>query len=211
MRMILVWIIVICGWLLSSTSAFAQSPSLRGSKASVERMARQADLHDFTRLRTGGKVGTFVEAGLLVRLNGNRNYHLGSVSYPFVRPAVRTFVERLSSQSRVACSDGLTVTSSTRPLNRQPRNASKRSVHPTGMAVDFRVPKRAKCRAWLQKTLLELERRRVIEATRERRPPHYHVAVFPDPYTRYLSKTKSKQSSLKKKVLMKSSSASRRR
>ena len=27
----------------------------------------------------------------------------------------------------------------------------------------------------------------VIEATEERRPPHFHVAVFPDQYTRYVS------------------------
>jgi hypothetical protein len=32
----------------------------------------------------------------------------------------------------------------------------------------------------------ELERRGLLDATREHRPPHYHVAVFPRPYLAYL-------------------------
>jgi LysM repeat protein len=32
-----------------------------------------------------------------------------------------------------------------------------------------------------------LEQKGVLEATRERRPPHYHVSLFPEAYTRYLA------------------------
>jgi len=60
-------------------------------------------------------------------------------------------------------------------------------VHPTGMAVDLRKSRRAACRAWLERTLLGLERRDLVEATRERWPAHYHVAVFPEPYHRYVA------------------------
>lgn len=191
MRKMLVRALAICGCLLMSIPASAQRPSLRGSRASVARMARQAELHDLTRLRTGGRVEDFVEMGLLVRLRGNGNYRLDDVSYPFIRPEVRLFVERLSAQSRTACKDVLFVTSSTRPIVEQPRNASRRSVHPTGMAVDFRIPRERACRVWLEKTLLFLEGKKVLEATKERRPPHYHVAVFPNPYKKYVDSLKT--------------------
>jgi hypothetical protein len=53
------------------------------------------------------------------------------------------------------------------------------SVHPTGMAVDLRRPS-GRCLTWLRRTLLAAERRGAIEATEERHPPHFHVAVLPD-------------------------------
>jgi nucleoid-associated protein YgaU len=36
--------------------------------------------------------------------------------------------------------------------------------------------------------LLYLEGRNLIEATLERRPPHYHVAVFPQQYRTYVAR-----------------------
>ena len=54
------------------------------------------------------------------------------------------------------------------------------------MAVDLRVPPAASCRKWLEGVLLDLERKQVIEATREKRPSHFHVAVFPQPYLHYV-------------------------
>ncbi len=159
--------------------------SLRGSSASLDRQVAQARGHDFTHLTGAAQVRRFVDAGLLVHLAGNRDYTLVDVSFPFARSEVRLFVERLSSQYRRACGQRLVVTSLTRPLSHQPRNASARSVHPTGMAVDLRVPA-GRCRGWLEAVLLSLEARGVLEATRERRPPHYHVAVYPKPYAAYV-------------------------
>lgn len=37
----------------------------------------------------------------------------------------------------------------------------------------------------MEGVLLSLERAGVLEATYERNPPHYHVALFPDQYARY--------------------------
>ncbi|RMH17861.1 MAG: LysM peptidoglycan-binding domain-containing protein [Acidobacteria bacterium] len=54
------------------------------------------------------------------------------------------------------------------------------------MALDLRRSRKRACRRWLEKTLLYLEGRRVLEASYERWPPHYHVAVFPKPYARYV-------------------------
>lgn len=148
---------------------------------------RQAVAHDFTYLRNADQVRRFVANGFLVPLRGNADYEIHGVSFPYARPEVQLFVQRLSSQYRGACGEKLVVTSLTRPQNRQPSNASSRSVHPTGMAVDLRIPRNPSCRSWLEKVLVSLEGSGVLEATRERRPPHYHIAVFPRPYARYVS------------------------
>jgi hypothetical protein len=58
-------------------------------------------------------------------------------------------------------------------------------VHPTGIAVDLRKPT-GSCLKWLRKTLLSLEDRGVIDGTEEKRPPHFHVVVFPAAYDSYV-------------------------
>jgi hypothetical protein len=103
-------------------------------------------------------------------------------------PEVKLFLERLGKQYREANGSPLVVTSLVRPSSEQPRNAHELSVHPAGMAVDFRVPSNAKARAWLESALLQLENRGVLDVTRERFPPHYHVAVFPVAYAAYVER-----------------------
>ena len=165
----------------------AQAQTLRGSRASVSRQNHVAKAHDYTFLRTSSDVSRFVNRGYLVPVTGNSNYELAGVSFPYARPQVRIFVQRLSAQYRAACGERLVVTSLTRPQSRQPRNASSQSVHPTGMAIDLRISDRRSCRSWLEETLLSLERRGVLDATRERRPPHYHIALFPRQYDAYVA------------------------
>lgn len=173
--------------LLGALTAPASAQSLRGSPWSMTRQNRVAHDHEFTFLSTGRGVRDFVAKGYLVELGGDANYTLVRVSYPYARPEVKVFVERLAAQYRAACGERLVVTSLTRPQSAQPNNASRRSVHPTGMAVDIRRSNDRTCRAWLEDTLLQLEKEGVLDATRERHPPHYHVAVFPNPYARYLA------------------------
>ena len=168
-----------------------QGQSLRGSEASLNRAYVRAANHDFTFLQTGAHVHRFVDAGHLVRLRSSRDFVLHDVSFPYGRPEVKLFVQRLGAQHRRACGEELVVTSLTRPLSEQPRNASTLSVHPTGMAVDFRTSLNSVCRYWLESTLLYLEAAGVLEATRERRPSHYHVAVFPELYAAYVSELSS--------------------
>lgn len=160
--------------------------SLSGSARSLDRQNSQARSHDFSYLRDSRQLQRFVSLGLLVRVRSDRNAELHAVSFPYTRPEVKTFIDRLSGQYRRACGEKLVVTSLTRPISRQPRNASSRSVHPTGMAVDLRRSTSRACRAWLERVLVSLEAQGVLEATRERRPPHYHVAVFPQAYRRYV-------------------------
>jgi hypothetical protein len=162
------------------TSAAAQS--LRGSRASLDIQNRMAKTHEFTFLATRGQLEKFVRLGYLVPVEPNTDFELHQVSFPYTRPETDLFVKRLAGQYHAACGERLVVTSLTRPNSLQPRNASDRSVHPTGMAVDLRVPRATACRRWLERVLLDLEQRRVLEATLERRPAHYHIAVFPEPY-----------------------------
>lgn len=166
-----------------ASSAFAESSAtLRGSRDSMLRQHQIAQQQEFTFIRTPSQVERFVDEGYLERVEGNDDYSLANVSFPFARPALRTFVERLGSQYREACGEKLVVTSLTRPQSLQPSNAHQLSVHPAGMAVDLRISEDASCREWLEQTLLSLEKREILDITRERNPPHYHVAVFPEAY-----------------------------
>lgn len=184
---------VLLATVLSTAPAALDAQSLRGSSNAMRRQHNQAIAHDFTFLRNSAQVMRFVDLGLLVRLRGNDNYQLHAVSFPYARQEVKTFVERLSSQFRRACGEVLTVTSLTRPKSRQPRNSSKLSVHPTGMAVDLRRPYSRACRSWLEDVLLQLEAGGTLEATRERRPPHYHIALYPSPYKRYVAQVEARK------------------
>lgn len=168
-------------------TASAGAQSLKPSRQSLNRQRAVAQAHDFTYLRNRGHVQRFVQRGWLVRVPQGVDYRLHGVSFPFARPEVRLFIQRLSRQYRSACGERLVVTSLTRPKTHQPRNASLYSVHPTGMALDLRRSRNRRCRAWLEKTLLYLEGRRVLEASRERWPSHYHIALFPRPYRDYVS------------------------
>jgi hypothetical protein len=177
--------------LLGPGAAQLQSQTLRGSVASLDVQNRTASDHDFTFLRTSAQVRQFVSSGYLVEVRGTLDFDLHAVSFPYARPEVELFVRRLASQYRSACGEKLVVTSLTRPQNSQPANASSRSVHPTGMAVDLRRSNRSSCRSWLESVLLSLERAGVLEATRERYPPHYHVALFPRSYAQYVERRAS--------------------
>lgn len=166
----------------------AEAQSLRGSRASVRRMYRQANAHKLHFYQTAAGVERAAERGRFVPLEPNEHFGLFNVSFPYAKPVVRVFVERLAAQYHAACGEQLVVTSAVRPASEQPRNSTDRSVHPTGMAIDVRKPTSRRCLAWLRKTLLSLERAGVLEATEERHPPHFHIAVYPSPYAAYVKR-----------------------
>ena len=162
--------------------SLAQAQSLKGSSASIENQYRAAHAYGYTFVKSSASVRGLVDTGRLVRVNTDNHLVLHDVSFPYVVPGARVFLDRLSAQYHRACGEKLTVTSLLRPKNRQPANSARKSVHPAGMAIDLRIPRERKCHSWLEKTLLALEKDRVIDVTRERRPPHYHVAVFVERY-----------------------------
>jgi LysM repeat protein len=182
----------VCFAILATSTTQIHAQTLRGSAGAMNRQYRIAVDHDYTFLSAAGDVNRFVDLGLLLPVKGNANYDIHAVSFPYARPAVRTFVERLSAQYRSACGEKLVVTSLTRPTTRQPRNASDVSVHPAGMAVDLRISNKASCRRWIERTLLSLEKTGVLDATRERNPAHYHIAIFPMQYVAYVDRLVSR-------------------
>lgn len=177
---------LVVGLAVSATPSAAQS--LRGSRSSLNLQNTVARQHDFTFTRTTAQVRWFVDNGYMVRVRSGDGYVLKQMSHPYARPEVALFIARLGRQYRSACGENLVVTSLTRPTTRQPRNASPRSVHPTGMAMDLRRSTNRGCRSWLESVLLSLEGAGVLEATYERRPPHYHVALFPRQYSDYVER-----------------------
>jgi hypothetical protein len=188
-----VTVVVALAACLAAVAAHAQS--LRGGRSSMDRQNREARRHAFTFLDTSGDVYRFVEEGYLVPIPGNGDYELKpGLSFPYARPEVKLFLERLGRQYRAACGEPLVATSLTRPRSRQPRNASPRSVHPTGMAVDLRVSWNARCRRWIEGVFLSLEAEGVLDANREYHPPHYHVALFPEPYAEHVARLAAEDS-----------------
>jgi uncharacterized protein DUF5715 len=166
----------------------AQAGELGGSLTSMKHQHGVAVEHHYTFLKTPAQVREYVAEGRLEELPGNANYMLNKVSFPYARREVRLFVDRVAADYRAATGGALVVTSLTRPDLLQPRNAHELSVHPAGMAVDFRIPEDAASRQWLEKALLSMEKDGLVDATRERHPPHYHVAVFAEPFLAYAKK-----------------------
>ena len=168
--------------------------SLSGGRRVMQEQYAKGEEYDYTPLRDAAHVKRFVELGLLVPVPGNADYRLHEVSFPYARPEAKLLVERLARQYRNACGEQLVVTSLTRPLNRQPPNSSRYSVHPRGMAVDLRRSNSRACRSWLEDVLLYLEASGTLDVTRERRPPHYHIAVYTREYVAYVERLTETQS-----------------
>lgn len=168
---------------LLSTPGTVGAQSLVGSHESMMRQNMVAQQHDYAYLRTAADVIQAVDSGVLVPVQENSDLQLAGdeVSFPYARPEVKIFLEQLGREYHAACGEPLVVTSLTRPISLQPWNASPISVHPTGMACDLRRSERRSCRQWIERTLLALNGEGMIDAIRERYPPHYHVAIFPDP------------------------------
>ncbi|MDB4898835.1 MAG: hypothetical protein JWN53_643 [Gemmatimonadetes bacterium] len=161
------------------------SPTLGGSESSMVHQHAVAVEERYSFLRSPADVQRLVAEGLLVPVTDGADYSLSGVSFPYTRPEVRSFIEHFAAEYRAGTGHALVVTSLTRPEALQPRNAHVLSVHPAGMAVDFRVPASASDRTFLERALLAMESAAVLDATREHTPPHYHVAVFPDAFHAY--------------------------
>lgn len=179
--------------LVGGPSVAGAAGGLRGSTRSMQGQHAIAIERDLQFIADAAGVQALVDGGGLERVESNAVYTLSNVSFPYAVPEVKVFIDRLASQYREANGAPLVVTSLTRPTSQQPRNAHQLSVHPAGMAVDFRVPQDAKARKWLEDVLLQLENAGVLDVTREKSPPHYHVAVFPEAYAAYVEKLKASE------------------
>jgi len=177
--------VLLASAVVSVLSRPAVASTLHGSHASMVHQHAIAVRLDYSFVRTPAQLKALVADSALVRVRENGDLELSNVSYPFTRPAVRDFVDWLAAEYRDATGSPLVVTSLTRPASLQPKNASPLSVHPAGMAVDLRIPAKTAALDWLEHTLLSLEQAGVVDVTREHHPPHLHVAVFPEQFTKY--------------------------
>lgn len=180
---------------LAAAPAHADVPvTLRGSPQSMVRQNEVAKGLGLPFAETPADVRALEAEGALVPLEGNADYEVADfVRHPHARPEMRTFIERLAAQYRAATGEKLVVTSLTRPASRQPGNSHALSVHPTGMAVDLRVSRQAASREWLEGALLSLEEQGLLDITRERHPPHYHVALFPEAYMAHVARLEARE------------------
>lgn len=175
----------------SAAARAAYAGDLDGSRDSMRRQHAVAIDLDYRFAQTPSQVKKVVANGELDWVVPNADFVLSGVSYPYARPEVREFVERLAADFHAVTGTPLVVTSLTRPVSLQPRNASPLSVHPAGMAVDLRIPATRKAMRWLEEQLLLMEEADVIDVTRERLPPHLHVAVFPQAFREYAARQDS--------------------
>lgn len=163
-----------------------QPQSLRGSKASVEKMYDFAQSHRYPFYLTPATLDAAIARGRLVPLTGDENYELTrGVGFSYATAEAREFITQFAPQYLAACGAPLTVTSAARPMSRQPRNANPHSVHPTGIAVDIRRPYPGPCLTWVRTALAQLESRGFVEATEEHHPAHLHIAVLRAPGARF--------------------------
>lgn len=177
--------VVLASAVATVSSRPAMASTLHGSHASMVHQHAIAVKLDYSFARTPAQLKALVADSALVRVTESGDLELSNVSYPFTRPAVRDFVDWLAAEYREATGSPLVVTSLTRPTSLQPDNASPLSVHPAGMAVDLRIPATTDALEWLEHKLLSLEQAGVVDVTREHHPPHLHVAVFPEQFTKY--------------------------
>ncbi len=162
---------------------------LNPTRGSMDRQLAGAEASGYQRALTVQEVHDAVRSGELRRLRGNEDYEIKEmVELPYARAEVRHFIEELAAGYRAACGERLVVTSLVRPKSRQPRNSHPRSAHALGLAMDLRRSWKRGCRGWLEANLLQLENGGVLEATRERHPPHYHVVLFTEPYVEHLAR-----------------------
>ena len=154
--------------------------TLRGSRAAVDRAFHTAKRRDLPFVRSRREVERLAREGDYVRLSATRNVRLKGVTTPYVRPLTRSFLNTFAARYQRSCGGPLVVTSAMRPTSIRLANSTEKSVHPTGMALDFRAPAGA-CRSWMRRELLAYEKRGVVDATEERRPAHFHVVVYRAP------------------------------
>src|SRR6185436_16265733 len=155
----------------------AASQSLRGSQASVQKMYSRAVLNDLQFLQTSKSLYESVRDAELVLIPITMHMTLERVRYPFALPRTRDVLNVFAKKYHEACGERLVVTRAARPRTEQPRNAAPQSVHPPGMAIDFRKPA-GNCLTYMRGELVALEKLGIVEATEERHPVHFHVAVL---------------------------------
>ena len=134
--------------------------------------------HEIPFLETPKAVDEAFARGELMDLRENPNLRFYKVSYYYVKPSTKIWLDKFEFESRPVCGDELWVTSAMRPVNMKLWNSSPISVHPTGMAVDLRIPKRNDCYKWFLSHFDRDKKLGLIDYIIEKVEPNFHVAVL---------------------------------
>lgn len=180
----------------------ARPASLKGSVLSQKRQNRVANKAHLSRLRNIKDIQKLVRKDLLVEVKDTPAYYLGrylgyldapnAAWYRFTRPWTKRFLERVLGAGHRLTGERFKVTSLVRTKIYQRKLVKKganaisgsgwwrQSSHLTGATIDISYKNMSpKARRWLEKKLLILERKGLVEATKERRSYCFHVMVFP--------------------------------
>jgi hypothetical protein len=173
--------VLVCA--ICATNASAQQSkhvSLTLSPNALGRVHQEATRLGLPLLNNSKEVQRDVSLGLLEELEGD-NYILRGASFPYATPRTREFVDFVAGGVGLVCGEEkLAVTSATRPGTHRPPNGAIKSLHRTGIAVDFGIPRSRFCKDFTEDLLRLMDNYGVVVATEAPDPPrHYHVVVWP--------------------------------
>src|SRR5215208_4775512 len=89
----------------------AEAGTLSGSPSSMKQQHEIAVEEDLTFTKRPSQINQLVDRGSLVSIEGNANFALSNVSFPYARPEVLLFIERLAAQYHADNGAKLVVTS----------------------------------------------------------------------------------------------------
>ncbi len=183
-------LILALAWSLAMSASAA---SLKGSRTSMERQNAEATVSELSFIENDAQLESMVRNGYLVPLPTTVGLSIDprlDAKWQYVRPWTARFLVHLGVDFHKEFGKSLQINSAVRTVERQeelreknrnaaPPNGERRSVHPTGAAIDIaKLGRSGREVRWLARRLLQLERDGLIEATEERRNQAvFHVMV----------------------------------
>jgi len=165
--------------------------SLQGSRQSMAIQIAVVNSTGLVRIKDYAQLELFILKGILVPINRienvNTDYRLRD-DYSYALPFAALFLKDFGAEDFKNFGLYIMVNSAIRPMDVQMElhktnsNAAPAilSSHTTGAAVDVSYRDMSKEElAWAANYLLQLERKGLIEATKERTQTVFHIMVFP--------------------------------
>ncbi len=187
MKKILI-ILSVSSFLMGATTA----QSLRGSKKSEKIQNKKADESDLSRIKNDTELARMKKNGRLVHINTKHVKVDNDLKpkYRYVRPWTNVFLSDMGKAFYDSFGVSLQVNSAVRTVLHQKKlcktncNAAdvsgpRASSHLTGATVDIAKIGLSKIQLkWVRKYLLNMESKKLIEATEEHAQLVFHVMVF---------------------------------
>lgn len=177
-------------WLMA-TAAYAAT--LQGSPRSLEIQNEEAERSELSYIPDDEALERMKKGRFIVPIPVNHTLVMDprlEDKWHFVRPWTAKFLTDLSRDFYREFREPLQINSAVRTVERQlelrhqngnaaPHRGHRRSVHPTGAAIDIaKLGRSGPQIKWLTLRLLKLERAGLIEATEEHRQAVFHIMVM---------------------------------